>query len=211
MAAYDTQPGFAIDSATAEAYRTDIESLLPSFAHNWHVLELGCGSGVFTQFLVTQGVTTVGVDRNETQLAEARKRLPETPFIAGDFESAEFVEQMRLAHQSFDFIVTRYVIHELADPIETFRLWKSLLKPSGRLLLIENAWVRQDWGWSDWGKRSDQLPLACTQTWATAAYCLQKAGFTVSDCRWMHHTNQLTKTRLVDGFRLYIVVAQVLH
>ena len=82
-----------------------------------------------------------------------------------------------------------------------------VLAPGGKVLLIENAWIRTDWGWSDWGKRTDQLPLACTQTWATAAYCLQKAGFTVSAYSWMHHTNQVEETRLIDDFRLYIIVA----
>jgi 2-polyprenyl-3-methyl-5-hydroxy-6-metoxy-1,4-benzoquinol methylase len=210
MGVYDDHPGFAIDAATAEAYRADIEALLPSFVHNWHVLELGCGSGVFTQFLATQGMTVVGGDQNEMPLTEARQRLPETAFVTGDFESAQFVEQIQSEHPLFDFIATRYVIHELADPIETFRLWKQLLKPDGKLLLIENAWIRQDWGWSDWGKRTDQLPLACTQTWATAAYCLSKAGFNVTACSWMHQVNRLEAVRLVSGFRLYGMVAEAI-
>jgi len=209
MGVYDEQPGFAIQPVTSEAYRADIEAVLPSLGHSKRVLELGCGSGVFTQFLVSQGLAVVGVDRNESQLTETRQRLPETTFLAGDFEATEFIEQVQSAHPPFDLIATRYVIHELSDPIETFRLWKHLLKPGGRLLLIENAWVRQDWGWSDWGKRTDHLPLACTQTWATAAYCLQKAGFTVAACSWMHHTNKLEEMRLLNGFRLYMIVADV--
>ena len=209
MADYDDHPGFVIDSATAEAYRVDIEAVLPSFGYSKRTLELGCGSGVFTQFLTAQGMTVVGVDRNETPLTEARQRLPETTFLAGDFEVAEFVEQIQSVHPPFDFIATRYVIHELSDPIETFRLWKHLLKPDGRLLLIENAWIRQDWGWSDWGKRTDQLPLACTQTWATTTYCLSKAGFNITACAWMHHVNRLEAVRLVSGFRLYGIAAEL--
>lgn len=41
MAVYVDHSGFAIDSATAEASRADMEVLLPSFVHNRHVLELG--------------------------------------------------------------------------------------------------------------------------------------------------------------------------
>lgn len=208
MADYDEQPGFAIDPVSAAAYRADIEAVLPSFGYSKRILELGCGSGVFTQFLIAQGMNVVGVDRNETQLTEARQRLPETPFLAGDFEASVFVEQIQSGHLPFDLIATRYVIHELADPIETFRLWKHLLKPDGKLLLIENAWIRTDWGWSEWGKRTDQLPLACTQTWATATYCLSKAGFNVMICAWMHHVNQLEGMRQVSGFRLYGIAAE---
>lgn len=211
MADYDEQPGFAIEPVSAAAYQVDIEAVLPSFGYSERILELGCGSGVFTQFLIAQGMTVVGVDRNEAQLTEARQRLPETTFLAGDFEASVFVEQIQSMHLPFDLIATRYVIHELSDPIETFRLWKQLLKPDGRLLLIENAWIRQDWGWSDWGKRSDQLPLACTQTWATVAYCLSKAGFNVTICAWMRQVNRLEETWVLSGFRLYAIVAEALN
>jgi ubiquinone/menaquinone biosynthesis C-methylase UbiE len=211
MAAYNDQPGFVIHPATAEAYRADIEAVLPSFSSYKYVLDLGCGSGVFTQFLMAQGLTVTGIDSSETQLAEARQRLPNTPFLLANFEAAEFATQMVSVERPFDLIAARYVIHELADPIEAFRSWKRLLTSEGKLLLIENAWVRQDWGWSDWGKRTDHLPLACTQTWATAVYCLQKAGFSVSACGWMQQVNQLEETRVLSGFRLYVIVAEALN
>lgn len=204
MADYDKQPGFSISETVADAYRRDIEAVLGSFSQYQTVLEPGCGSGVFTSFLAAQGLSIVGIDRNEAQLKEARERLPEVKFQMVDFA----LDVMDDKHR-FDLIASRYVVHELADPIATFTSWKDLLAPGGKVLLIENAWIRTDWGWSDWGKRTNHLPLACTQTWATAAYCLQKAGFTVSACSWMHHTNQLEETRLLDGFRLYIIVAEV--
>lgn len=204
MADYDESPGFAITDAVADAYKRDIEAVLGSFSHYQTVLEPGCGSGVFTAFLAAQGWRIVGIDRNEAQLSAARARLPEVEFQLADLASDAMNHERR-----FDLIVTRYVVHELADPIAVFIKWKDLLNPGGKVMIIENAWLRTDWGWSDWGKRTDGLPLACTQTWATAAYCLQKAGFTVSVCSWMHHTNQLQETRLLDSFRLYIIVAEV--
>ncbi|MDJ0757583.1 MAG: class I SAM-dependent methyltransferase [Ardenticatenaceae bacterium] len=204
MAVYDQQPGFALTHKVAEAYKKDIESVLGPFSQYQTVLEPGCGSGVFTAFLASQGLRVVGIDRDEAQLAAARERLPEVEFRLADLASDSKMHEHR-----FDLIANRYVIHELIDPIEIFASWRSLLAPNGRVVLIENAWIRTDWGWSDWGKRTDHLPLACTQTWATAAYCLQKAGFTVKTCSWMHHTNQLTETRLQDGFRLFIIVAEV--
>ena len=206
MVDYDNQPGFSINDVVAEAYRQDIETVLGLFSQFQTVLEPGCGSGVFTAFLAAQGLSIVGIDRNAAQLKAARERLPEVEFQMVDFASDSIGYKQR-----FDLIATRYVIHELADPIATFTAWKDLLAPDGKVMLIENAWIRTDWGWSNWGKRTDQLPLACTQTWATAAYCLRKAGFTVSACSWMQHTNQLEETHLLDGFRLYMIVAAVQH
>lgn len=202
MAEYDEQPGFSISEAVAQAYKQDIEAVLGLFSQYQTVLEPGCGSGAFTTFLAAQGLSITGVDRSEEQLQTARARLPHMEFQMADFSLDSLDYKKR-----FDLIATRYLIHELADPIATFTSWKDLLKPGGKVMFIENAWIRTDWGWSDWGKRTDHLPLSCTQTWATAAYCLRKAGFTVSDCAWMHYTNQLEETRLLDSFRLYIIVA----
>lgn len=204
MADYDHQPGFFISPAVAQAYQRDIEEQIGTFSAYQTVLELGSGSGAFSEFLVHQGLNLLGIDRNPDQLVMARERLPHAQFMQADFAN----DKLPVA-QRFDLIASRYVIHELPDPIATFQAWRPRLNPSGKLLIVENAWQRQDWGWSEWGQRSNQLPLSCTQTWATAAYCLQKAGFTVTHCAWMHHTNQLPETRLVENFRLYIIVAEL--
>ena len=121
MAIYDEQPGFSISEAVAQAYRRDIEAVLGSFSQYQTVLEPGCGSGAFTAFLAIQGLNVVGVDRNEVQLEAARERLPEVEFQMADFA----LDSTDYKHR-FDLIATRYVIHELADPIATFASWKCL-------------------------------------------------------------------------------------
>lgn len=179
MTTYDNHPSFAVDVGAGQAYQTDLEALSGTLSAYTNVIELGCGSGVFTQFLKSNLQTVVGVDKSEAQLVQAQQRLPDVEFINADFTSRQFVEDMAKRGQYFDLIVTRYVIHELEDPIETFLLWKSFLADGGKILFIENTWIRRDWGWSNWGQLTDSLPLACTQTWATGAYCLKKAGFTI--------------------------------
>jgi ubiquinone/menaquinone biosynthesis C-methylase UbiE len=150
----------------------------------------------------------IGVDRSEQQLAEARDRLSDNLFQKSDIEIAAAIDAIKAQFGLFDLAICRYVIHELSDPIEAFALWKRLLRPNGRLILIENAWTRSDWSESDWGKRTDVLPLACTQTWATAVYCLRKAGCSRVEARWMEQVNQLNTVRNVIGFRLYLIVAE---
>lgn len=207
MTSYEHQPGFYIDDAASIAYKVDLETALGRPLSGGKLLELGCGSGGFTKFLVSLGASVTGVDKNAEALSQARQSIPNADFFSGDIESPNFAETFITAHGTFDFVIARYVIHELADPIEAFKIWKKCLSPNGKLILIENAWVRSDWGWSEWGKRSDHLPLACTQTWATAAYCLKKAGLMVSAHQWMDAVNQLEHTRVVSGFRLYLLVA----
>jgi ubiquinone/menaquinone biosynthesis C-methylase UbiE len=207
MAVYDNQPGFFIDTAVSDAYTADLEFALQTLPHDATTLELGCGSGAFTQWLDAHHMQVIGVDASETQLAEACSRLPDVQFHKGNIETSNFAEVLQLQHRSFDLLTCRYVIHELADPIETFALWKRLLKPGGKLLLIENAWQRADWGEGDWGRRSDRLPLACTQTWATAVCCLRKAGYQHVQASWMDAVNKALRNQGAEGFRLYYGVA----
>lgn len=207
MAVYDHQPGFVIDSLTSDAYRTDLAVVLEELPARARVLELGCGSGSFTQWLHTNQLDVTGVDRSEAQLAEARQHLPDVPFTLCDIETDSGIDILASTHALFDLLISRYVIHELSDPIEAFTRWGKLLKPTGRLVLIENAWNRSDWGSSDWGQRTDSLPLACTQTWATAVYCLKKAGYSAVAAHWMRTLNALESMRIVSGFRLYCISA----
>ncbi len=208
MAAYDHQPGFRIDAALSRAYRAELIDGLRSLPPGLRTLELGCGSGVFTELLHALHFDIIGVDASEAQLGEAHARLPDVQFRQGDIEVSDLTDTLLSQHGTFDLLTCRYVIHELADPIETFALWKRLLKPGGKLLLIENAWQRTDWGEGDWGRRSDWLPLACTQTWATAVYCLRKAGYQHIQASWMDAVNTAFKEQGAEGFRLFCVIGQ---
>ena len=207
MSVYDEQPSFAIDAAMGEAYRTDLEAVLGSLSTYQQVLDLGAGTGIFTAFLAPWVSTIMGVDRAAESLAHAQHRVPAGQFAVADLESPGIATHCGAPTVRFDLVTARYVIHELADPIATFTAWKPLLAPGGHLVLIENCWQRTDWGWSDWGKRSDHLPLACTQTWATAVYCVQAAGLQVTAARWMQTVNRLEQMHLMTGFRLYVIVA----
>ncbi len=208
MLSYDEQPGFGVDRMTLEAYKFEMESILGTLSAYNRILELGSGTGLFTKVLASPDQIVVGVDNNPVSLEQARQRLPHIHFENANFESTDFAQGIVSTYGLFDLLAARYVIHELNDPIATFLSWKSLLKPGGKMVLIENCWIRTDWGWGEWGKRVDQLPLACTQTWATAVYCLQKAGYAISGCKWMESVNRLDYMRILSGFHLYMIVAE---
>lgn len=127
--------------------------------------------------------------------------------IQGDIESETDIDTLIDRHGLFDMLISRYVVHELSHPIGTFALWKRALNPAGRLVVIENAWKRTDWGSGAWGNRTDALPLACTQTWATVTYCLKQAGYSAIKPDWMDMLNALPSMREEDKFRLYRVYA----
>ena len=79
----------AADYLTFEAERTrpalDLAAQIPSLPEGT-LYDLGCGPGNSTAVLATRfpGRRLIGVDSDADMLASARRRLPETPFLAGD-------------------------------------------------------------------------------------------------------------------------------
>src|SRR5262245_6217012 len=56
-----------------------------------HVLELGCGTGMFTEMFATSGADIIAVDISDDLLARARARdLPNVRFLCRRFEDCEF-------------------------------------------------------------------------------------------------------------------------
>ena len=51
------------------------------------VLDLGCGRGELTAYLVQRGWDAEGMDASKAQLADAKRRFPEIVFFEGDITS----------------------------------------------------------------------------------------------------------------------------
>lgn len=96
------------------------------------VLEIGCGTGTFTEMLAATGCRLTALDISPDLLQKARQRkLPadRVDFVEGNFETYPFRDQ-------FDAVIGSSVLHHLdinrAAPI-LFRL----IKPGGRLCFAE--------------------------------------------------------------------------
>src|SRR5215203_2826559 len=63
-----------------------------------HLLEVGCGSGVFLRLAADRGAHVAGLDVSEPLLAIARERVPDADLRSGDMESLPF------ADASFDVV-----------------------------------------------------------------------------------------------------------
>ncbi len=98
------------------------------------VLELGCGTGLATRHLVSEGAALTAIDSAPTMLAAARRRVPEARFIEGDLLD-------RIDEGPFDRLVCSFVLHEL-DPERRAAVLATaagLLAPGGRIGILEWA------------------------------------------------------------------------
>lgn len=102
------------------------------------VLDVGCGTGFLALLAAEAGHRATGIDMADAMLAHARAKA-EVRKLAVRFERAD-AEAPPFAPQSFDLIVERHVIWTLPDPTRALRHWRELLRPGGRVALIEGDW-----------------------------------------------------------------------
>jgi ubiquinone/menaquinone biosynthesis C-methylase UbiE len=102
------------------------------------VLDIGCGTGFLSLLLAAQRHRVTSVDTALLMLAEARAKTVaqglETPLIADDVETLESFRD-----SSFDLAVERHVIWTRSHPQAALETWRRILRPGGRLALIEGC------------------------------------------------------------------------
>ena len=123
----------AYDVFTPDTNDRLIDSVLRlgKFRGGAKVVDLGCGSGVFTDALRRRGYRCTGVDLSPKLVAIARQKYPEIEFIEGDVEGLPFPEA------SFDAVLLSGLVHHLPDAsrcaAEVFRI----LRPGGTFVAFD--------------------------------------------------------------------------
>ena len=103
------------------------------------VVDLGCGTGYVSAWLMRQGARPVGVDPTPAQLATAREMQRE---FGLEFPLVEAVaESVPLPDASFDLAISEYGASIWADPERWIPEAARLLRPRGRLVFLRNSTV----------------------------------------------------------------------
>lgn len=103
-----------------------------------HVIDMGCGTGSITVLLAEQGYTLTGIDRSRAMLTEARHKAAahgvQVGLVAGDAGDPPALPG------SYDVVLDRHVLWALDRPDIALARWRALLRPGGRLVVIEGEW-----------------------------------------------------------------------
>ena len=110
--------------------------LLQSFglADGMSVLDLGCGPGHFSECVANwlPNARITALDSNTAMLDVARERL------GNRFTFVEArADATRLPVNAFDFVIARFLFQHLADPVLVAREALRVLKPGGKLVIID--------------------------------------------------------------------------
>lgn len=132
-ATFDREPDHGLtDPDVRRAWADLLLPLLPPVPAS--VVDLGCGTGSLTALLAGAGYDVRGLDLSERMVAAARAKVAGVEFRQGDAARPPYPPG------SFDVVLVRHVLWALPDPAAAIERWRALLKPGGRLVLVEGRW-----------------------------------------------------------------------
>jgi len=131
MSVVTTLDGRTIEPPANTPYHVDalaldaVRSLRPR-----RVLDVGCASGRFAAKM--PGVDVVGIELDDRLAALAEQHCSRV--ISGSVEEAAVVEEAR-STGAFDVVLTLDVLEHLVNPVIALERLKTLLDPSGRIVI----------------------------------------------------------------------------
>jgi ubiquinone/menaquinone biosynthesis C-methylase UbiE len=134
-AAYDEMAGEYDEDIETNAYNAHLEfpgtsSLVPDVDGN-RVLDAGCGTGMYTAWLLEQGADVVGVDVSEEMLARAREKVGDRV----EFHRADLGEPLEfLADDAFAGVLSALALSYVRDWRAVFAEFARVLEPGGFLV-----------------------------------------------------------------------------
>jgi SAM-dependent methyltransferase len=136
-AEYDSYPDHGLlDSDTRSAWKDLLRTWLPTTPSL--VVDLACGTGTMSALMAELGHQVRGLDLSAEMVRLAQAK-------AAPFGSAIEVRQGDAGDPpyepaSVDVVFARHILWTLPDPTEALRRWAALLRPGGRMVLVEGRW-----------------------------------------------------------------------
>lgn len=136
------------------AFQRDVGSRLmhhlPSDLSSFRILDLGCGTGYFSQQLRDRGAEVVALDLSSLMLMQARKRCGDEGIIYQQGDA----EQLPFANNQFDYVFSSLALQWCEDLSVPLREMRRVTKPGGQLLFstlldgsldeLKQAWAKID-------------------------------------------------------------------
>ncbi|MGV9254479.1 class I SAM-dependent methyltransferase [Streptomyces sp. NPDC003697] len=132
---FDEEPDHGLrDPGVRAAWAGRLRSWLPQPPGD--LLDIGCGTGSLSLLAAEQGHRVTGVDRSPAMVERARAKLAgrDAVLLVGDAAAPPVREGC------FDTVLVRHLLWALPDPGRALRRWRALLRPAGRLVLVEGVW-----------------------------------------------------------------------
>jgi ubiquinone/menaquinone biosynthesis C-methylase UbiE len=135
---YDTHTGHGLNTERERRAWTDaLRALLAPPPAD--VLEVGAGTGAMSLLLASMGYRVRGIDLSEKMVGRARQKATDAIVADVRFEIGDALDPSG-APVSCDVVFNRHLIHMLTDPGRALANWHRLLRPGGRVVIIDGLW-----------------------------------------------------------------------
>jgi SAM-dependent methyltransferase len=135
-ATFDDEPDHGLrDPGTRAAWLELLSRHLP--AAPARIADLGCGTGSLSVLLADAGYAVDGVDFSPEMVTRARDKAAGRSGVT--FAVADAADPP-LGQGAYDVVLCRHVLWALPDQPAALARWVELLRPGGRLLLVEGSW-----------------------------------------------------------------------
>jgi ubiquinone/menaquinone biosynthesis C-methylase UbiE len=136
-AEYDTYPDHGLlDSDIRAAWKDLLRTWLPTTPSL--VADLACGTGTMSVLMAEMGHQVRGIDLSPEMVRRAVAKA--APFGSSIVIAAADASEPPFEDGSFDVVFARHILWTLPDPTAALRRWARLLRPGGRLVLVEGRW-----------------------------------------------------------------------
>jgi ubiquinone/menaquinone biosynthesis C-methylase UbiE len=134
---FDSDFGHSIRTAAERAAWDRILGLVVGGRAPLDALDVGCGTGFLSLELAARGHRVTGIDFAPQMLAEAQRKAATREGLPVRFEEGD-AEALRFSDASFDLVITRHVLWTLPHPEAAIDEWIRVLRPGGRLAIIDS-------------------------------------------------------------------------
>ena len=118
------------DHSRGRCYHTHLSShLIEMLPKGGHLLDIGCGTGLFVEKYITGARSATGLDISRGMISQARKRCVDSEFVVGTGETIPFRDA------SFDAVTSLLAFSYMRDPQGMLNEAYRVLKPGGTIAL----------------------------------------------------------------------------
>jgi ubiquinone/menaquinone biosynthesis C-methylase UbiE len=128
-----------LDNSLRKLLQNPQKLLKPYIAHGMTVLDLGCGPGYFSvgiAYLLNDTGKVIAADLQEGMLKKVGQKIKGTDLEQRIVLHKCMADKIDLTER-VDFVLAFYMIHEVPDQDRLFNELRSILKPDGRILIVE--------------------------------------------------------------------------
>lgn len=122
-----------------------LAGLVPS---DWTVADIGCGTGFLLLAVAPLVRKAIGIDSSSEMLRVARRKARDRGMKNIEFIKAD-MNKIPLKDSVLDGLTASMVLHHSPEPVETAKEWGRLLKPGGKISVVElekheHEWLRDE-------------------------------------------------------------------